>query len=183
MACCCGNSRSRCWRVGKSLNTRTTNLSTKTSLAALQLSGEEHCGITRMRHGVFAASNRPWGSVIGVPTTTLTYSCSNSRCRCWRVGKSLNTRTIILSTKGSLAALQLRGVEHGGRDWMWQGILATGVGPWCGRKTYQRWGWPNYCCILRLSDLRTGQRNTSLDHRSQENRNLPYEHSQMSTMA
>ena len=85
-----------------------------------------------MRHGVFAASNRPWGSVIGVPTTTLAYSCSNSRCRCWRVGKSLNTRTIILSTKGSLAALQLRGVEHGGRDWMWQGILATGVGPWCG---------------------------------------------------
>ena len=79
-----------------------------------------------MWHGVLAASSMPCRTVISVPTTTL--AC-NRWLRCGRVWKSHNTSITRLSSKDSLAALQLSSIECCGRDRMWHGILAASSVP------------------------------------------------------
>jgi len=128
-------------RVWKSHNTRITRLSSKGSLAARQLSGEEHSGVDRQWGGILAASIGPCCTIISVPSTSLACSsggrfrsgCYSGGCNRWlcrgRVWKSHNACITRLSSKGSLAARQLSGIERSGVVWQGGGILAASIGP------------------------------------------------------
>jgi len=130
-----------CGRVWKSHNTCITRLSSKGSLAARQLSGVEHSGVDRQWGGILAASIGPCCTIISVPSTSLACSsggrlgsgCYSGGCnrwlRCWRVWKSHNACITRLSSKGSLAARQLSGIERSGVVWQGGGILAASIGP------------------------------------------------------
>ena len=63
---CRGWGRLCCWRVWKSHNARATYLSSKSTFAALQLSGVEHGGVDWLRQSILAPSNWPWCRIIGV---------------------------------------------------------------------------------------------------------------------
>ncbi len=92
--------------------------------------------------GILAASSQPRRTVISIPTTSLagksggrfgsgSHSCGCNRwLRCGRAGKSHNACLACLSSKSSVAALQLGGVKHSGVVWVRQGVHATSSGPW-----------------------------------------------------
>ena len=95
-----------------------------------------------MRYCVHATSIGPCRTIISIPATSLACKsggqlssrCYGRRCnrwlRCGRAGKSHNACLACLSSKSSVAALQLGGVKHSGVVWMRYCVHATSIGPW-----------------------------------------------------